>query len=157
MLDDIVIDSNIIGHAQNPELGAQFDEATLFLESLVTQGVTLVCFDVGLANNQSRILNEYRAVLGAANLAQSALATLLSRQQFKECPPSVPPAIREIVNRLIRQCKPMDRLFLCVAHNSSCRVLASHDDEDFDDATRERAEAQLGVRVLDAIDCHPLL
>jgi hypothetical protein len=44
-LSDIVLDTNILGHAANPADQAHFNEASTFLEDLVNAQDTVVCID----------------------------------------------------------------------------------------------------------------
>jgi hypothetical protein len=154
MLGDVVVDTNIFGHAQNPELGAYFTEATSFLETLV-QARTVICLDASVEEESSRALAEYQRVIVPTGLAAPVLSRLLVEGRYKELSGVVSPHVRTIVNRLVR--KSMDKLFLCLAYESIDSVLVSHDHEDFPDDVRERADQQLGVQVVEAVECTPLL
>src|SRR5579863_3787766 len=129
MLEDVVVDSNIFGHAQNPELNALFREATDFLEQLVVTP-TEICFDLPGSGAESRILKEYRTVVAPSGLAAPVLIKLLTERRFREVESKVPRPIRRIVNNLIVKEKATDKVFLCTAFNSVDSVLVSHDDED---------------------------
>lgn len=156
MLADVVIDSNIFGHAQNPGLGAWFAEATTFLTELL-EVETHVCLDEGVGSGQGRILAEYEKVISPTGLAAPVLAQVLLEGRYREVPGRVPSIVRTRVNGLVRAQKAMDRLFLCVTYQSHESVFVTHDDQDFGDEVREQALDQLGIRIVDAVDCCPLL
>jgi hypothetical protein len=156
MLNDVVLDACIFGHAQNPGLGVYFVEASRFLDALINVEAKL-CLDGGVASGSSRILAEYRSVIAPTSLAAALLASMLSEGRYVETNPRVSRGVRQCVNRLIAATKAMDRLYVCVACNSREKVLVTHDHEDFPDDVRERIADQLQVSVLEAVDAEPLL
>lgn len=156
MLDDVVVDTNIFGHAQDPNTGVLFDEAAAFLERLLTVE-TPICFDGEVEANRSRVLAEYERVMFPTGLAAPVLTRILVERRYKELSPRVPHHVRTIVNALLPVAESMDKLFVCLAYVSEESVLVSHDDNHLTHDVRQRAEQRLGVRMLDAVDCTPEL
>jgi hypothetical protein len=127
MLADVVVDTNVWAHADNPNEPRQTD-AIAFLTDLLG-GTTEVCVDPGFSlvesENRSKIGSEYLAHLSALPFASATLATLSNSGRVSFVSTAVPDRVRRIINRVI--CDSSDRVFVKVAHNTNSGVLCSHD------------------------------
>ncbi len=157
MLSDLVIDTNVLVHAQNPSEQRCADARRLLTTLLDTTAV--LCVDQGFAcdegQNRSHIGTEYLQNLRAGSLALQVIATLAGSGRVRQLGRRAPQATARQINQLIRN--RVDRVFLSVAFNSTDRVLVSHDLEDFQLPKRDTIRRTLGVRVVEAQDCEPEL
>lgn len=157
MLNDIVVDTNVMVHAQTPGEARYVDSLT-FLGTLL-KTATVLCVDNGFsvdpAQNRSLIAAEYIDKLRFGSFAMNALIKMAGQRRVKEVPRlSNRATVRWIVQHVR---KPRDRTFLNVAHNSDEGVLVSHDFQDFQQAKRKSIRKKIGVRVLVAEECSPEL
>lgn len=152
MLTDVIVDTNVLLHADNPEEARQ-GEAVNLVRALVT-GPTAVCVDEGFSpeegDNRSLIGGEYLDKLTAVSLGYQMLVHVFSEGRIVEVSTSVSDQVRGIVRKAVN--KPRDRTFLRVAYNSKERVLCSHDYEDFPARARRQLQKRLDVTVCDAAD-----
>jgi hypothetical protein len=150
MLSDVVLDTNVLMHADNPSEERQGD-AIAFLEALLACA-TAICVDEGFdmeeSRNRSLIGGEYLARLTAPSLGYQVLVQVFSQGRVVE----VSTAVEDRVRRVVRRCvnKPRDRTFVRVAYNSSDRLLCSHDYDDFPPLARGELSKKLGITVGDA-------
>ena len=151
MLTDIVIDTNVFAHADNPQEHRQRDAVEL-LEALLACD-TLLVVDEGLdadeARNRSAIWREIGSVMTPNSFAFYFCQTLLSSGRVAEVSRKVDVAIARKINQCVR--KPMDRTFLRVAYNTDERILISHDFEDFQVRKRRFLEQAISVLVVEAV------
>jgi len=152
MLRDVVVDTNVFAHAQNPD-EERFDASLRFVRRLLDVK-TLLCIDPGFKLppdvNRSLIGAEYLEHLHFGSFAFNALATLLAGERTSEIKLTVPHATKKRVLQLIR--KPRDRSFLIAAINSNENVFVSHDYEDFQVDKRECIRREFAVRIQEAKD-----
>lgn len=155
MLEDVVIDTNVLMHAQNPD-EPRFSDARQLIEHML--GCTaLLCvdrgFDVHPARNQSKIGAEYLDKLQPGSLGFTLVVTLVEARRLRQTDRLPPPDVSRAINQLIRNRR--DRTFVGVPYNSTERMLVSHDYQDFQPAKRGLIRRKLGVRVIDAATCLP--
>lgn len=158
MLNDVVVDANVLGHAANPE-AKEFARCVAFLRCLEGK-TTVVRVDPGFhleeAKDRSYMGLEYRNHMGTfGSVAFHVVSRLAASERIKEAPDWVEKAINKRINQLLRNRK--DRTYLCVAINTADRTLVSHDYTDFQAGKRQTIEKDLAVSVVDAVECHQLL
>jgi hypothetical protein len=150
MLVDIVLDTNVLMHADNVEeprcqmsrgLLAQLKASTTHL--CVDEG-----FDLDEAKNRSQIGSEYLKHLHHGMLGLAVVAHLAGSQRIRFVSRGVPPNVSKKIRTQIG--KGPDRTYLKVAFNSGGKTLACHDFGDVPASVRTRLRAQIGVYVLDA-------
>jgi predicted nucleic acid-binding protein len=152
MLNDIVVDTNILLHAQNPE-EARFAAANEFISKMFTVS-TLLCvdngFDLDESANKSHIGHEYLSKLSFGSTGFSLISYLASNCRFNFLPKRASQQTSRRINQLVR--KPSDRIFLNVAFNSEDKVLISHDYEDFQVNKRTTIQRDLHIDIIEALD-----
>ena len=157
MLEDIVIDTNVLMHAQNPD-EPRFSDARQLIEHMLAC-LTALCVDRGFnvhpARNQSKIGAEYLDKLQPGSLGFALIVSLVEACRLKQTDRLPPHAVSRAINQLISNRR--DRTFVGVSYNSTERVLVSHDYQDFQPAKRTVIRRNLGVRVIDATTCLPEL
>jgi len=157
MLNDLVIDTNVLVHAQNPS-EQRFSASTRFLSALL-DAPTVLCVDHGFAcdeaQNRSHIGTEYLQNLRAGSFALQVVATLAGSGRVRQVERRAPQATARQINQLLRN--RFDRIFLSVAFNSTERILVSHDFQDFQLPKRQTIRQTLNVRVIEAHVCAPEL
>ena len=157
MLEDIVIDTNVLLHAQNPD-ELRFSDARQLIEQMLACTTSLCIdrgFDISPGQNQSKIGAEYLEKLQPGSLGFVLIVSLVESFRLKQINRLPPRDISRAINQLIR--KPRDRTFLGVSYNSTERLLVSHDYQDFQQAKRVSIRRDLGVNVIDAATCLPEL
>jgi hypothetical protein len=152
VLADIVVDSNVLAHALNPD-DARFGASTRLLETLDGALLAKLCLDEGFdadeARSRSRILSEYWMNVGFGSVASAVLTRIFADGRIREIPArSARRVDRDFVRGLL--VKPLDRSFVHVAAGSSERLLVSHDDEDFTVVVVVRVAQRLAVEVVPA-------
>lgn len=148
MLTDIVIDTNVLLHADDPRQAHQA-QAYELLQKL-RRVTTALCVDEGFdldeSKNASLIGGEYFERLTATHTATALLAHLFANDRVKLVTRSVTPGVQKALNQCVR--KKRDRTFLAVARNSAERILCSHDFEDMQTTKRKFLKDRVGVEVL---------
>jgi predicted nucleic acid-binding protein len=157
MLSDLVIDTNVLLHASNPN-DPNFVRAKVFLETLLSVS-TILCVEEGFspdrASNRSYIMGEYLDFLRAGTLGLAVIQTLAAKERIK----GVERAVDEREAKKIRQrvYDKTDRIFVKVALNTKERVLVSHDFTHFANHVRSSLERDIGVSIIDCNICCPRL
>jgi hypothetical protein len=122
MLSDVVIDTNVWAHADNPNEGRQAD-ALDFVTALLN-ATTSLCVDEGFSliesDNRSKVGNEYLTHLVALPIASAALATLAGSGRLAFLDVRVPDAVHQMINRLVHD--PTDRIFVKLAFRTPRRA-----------------------------------
>jgi len=153
VLSDLVVDTNVWVHAQNPQ-EARFQDSLNFLSALQSSEV-LICldrnFDPTGASNTSLIGTEYLQSIPPTGFSYSVLAYLLASSRVKSIDDAVGQAERKAIERIVPRNKK-DRRFLRVAYNSDERHLVSHDFQDFDSKARSMAQRDLNVTIVEAFE-----
>jgi hypothetical protein len=151
VLNDIVIDTNIWLHAQNPGVD-RFAASLGFLEKLgLKTCTTKLCVDAGFAvanSNASRIGAEYLANLRFGSLSLNLMSALASSGRVIEVKLKMTDDERRCLKRL--RVTGRDRTFVSVAMKSRDHVLASHDFLTFPAAKRTAVRRDSGVEMVDA-------
>jgi predicted nucleic acid-binding protein len=158
MLDDIVVDTNVFLHADDPRQENRQQEAIEFLNRLVEVSTSIAVdegFDVDESKNRSQIGYEYLTNLTAVSLGMRVIVALVSGDRVETKSRSLNVAAKKRINQLIR--KKSDRAFLAVACNSNSKILCSHDFEDFQKPKRKTIRKDLGVTICEAEDAIQLL
>ena len=157
MLDDVVVDTNVIAHAQNPA-EARFADSEALLRCFLELHTSLCVdegFDMDEARNQSHICSEYLQHIHFGSLGFTVISYLATNGRIKQLPRLATRTVSRRINQLLRN--RMDRAFLNVACNSTEMVLVSHDYTDFQARKRTTIRKELGVRVIEASHCLGLL
>jgi len=145
---DVVIDTNVLVHANNPELD-KFESATKFVKAILDSAV-LICLDSGAsaseAESASRILSEYWSHVRGRGLGSILLEAMLSRKLWTSVDISnLPQAYRKLFNQNIPD--STDRVFAKVASNSISKLLVSHDGHAFSDSCKKILATKCGISV----------
>lgn len=150
MLNDIVIDTNVLVHANNPQLPQSRHSKELIL--LLLESKTQLCvdrgFDIEPARNRSQIGGEYLTHLQHGMIGYTLVVQAATHLRIKQVSRSIEPENNRILRTL--RLPSMDMLFVKVARNSLERVLTSHDDQHFSDHVRDKVEMRLDVNIIDA-------
>jgi hypothetical protein len=150
MLEDIVIDTNVLAHSQNPN-EVRYQECCEMLNKLL-QCSTVVAVDEGFslnrANNRSHIGHEYLENLSHGSLAFSVLSKLAVSKRVKFLPKRAPRREQRIINQSVRN--RFDRAFLGVAFNSTEGIFVSHDFQDFQPHKRSFILRELAIDICEA-------
>ena len=154
MLRDVVVDTNVMAHAQNPT-EQRFPDAQRFLANLLNT-TTELCVDPGFHPDESRntslIGGEYLDHLRAGSAAFEVVLRLFLSRRVKEVSRNTTPAMRRTIVRLVAD--PRDRTFVTVALNSSEKLFVSHDFHGgLQRKGRRVIHRQTGVKIVDAADC----
>lgn len=157
MLADIVIDTNILLHADNDAEPRQI-EARDFLISLLETD-TKICvdegFDIEESNNRSHIGSEYLQNLNSGMLGFAVIQHLASCARISTVSRTVPSAIARKIRMHVRSSR--DCLFVRIAFNADDKTLVSHDFADIPQGARNTLVATINVRVLSADEALPML
>ena len=153
MLSDIVIDTNVLLHAQNPN-ETRFVNSSNLINKILEENTNL-CIDEGFSEDESKnesiIGNEYLSNLQPGSIGQSLIVQLVSQQRIKQLTKRAPERIVSKINQLIRN--KTDRVFLNIAYNSDEKTLVSHDYKDFHKTKRRFIATNLQIQVIEACDC----
>lgn len=153
MLNDVVIDTNVLVHAQNPN-EQRFEDSTNLIDTILDSNTDL-CVDEGFseeeAKNKSAICSEYFDQLCFGSLGFTLIVQLAHQNRIKQLGRRAPHQISRRINQILR--KKSDRNFLNVAYNSVEKVLVSHDFIDFQQPKRDRILSNFHIHVIEACDC----
>lgn len=154
MLSDIVIDTNILMHADNKS-ETRREHCCRFLDAL-RHSDTRLCLDEGFdpdeARNRSQIYGEYRKHLRPGMLGFALVAHLARSRRIKTVSRQVSNHAAQKIRQSVRN--PQDRIYLRVALNSSSKTLASHDFDDFAPRIREKLRRDICVTIITADAAH---
>jgi hypothetical protein len=149
VLEDIVVDTNVLLHADDTRQPHQADASALLQHLL--DGTTALCvddgFDVDESRNKSLIGGEYFSRLNATHTATAVTAHLFATGRVELVSRTVSVPVKKVIEQCVR--KKRDRTFLQVAHNSIEAVLCSQDFEDMQKAKRKHLRDKAGVEVLE--------
>lgn len=157
MLPDIVIDTNVLCHADNPV--EPRCAASRSLMSRLLDVPTQLCVDRGFAldraRNRSHICAEYLDMVVPGSVPYAVLTHLFASGRVREVDRRPDHATAKKVMRMVA--KARDRIFVGVAHNSSAKTLVSHDFQDFAAQKRHDIRKDIGVSIIEAHESAPLL
>jgi predicted nucleic acid-binding protein len=152
-MKDLVIDTNVLLHAQNPNERRCAAARTLLRKLLKSS--TKLCIDDGFsikpANNRSMIGGEYLDKLMHGSIGYAVLVELLRVSRVRQVPRRPGNKEAKKINQLIRTRR--DRTFVGVTCNSDERVLVSHDFRDFQISKRRLLRKSLNVHIVEAEEC----
>jgi hypothetical protein len=157
MLHDIVIDANVLCHADN-NIQASRPDCQKLVDCLINSN-TLVCVDEGFdweneAKNRSQICAEYLLHLQPGSIGYHLIAHLAQMARLSFVPRKVPQAAEKHIRTQVN--KGPDRLYLKVTFNSQSKKLASHDFGDIPAPVRTRLKKAIGISVLKASEAAKL-
>lgn len=158
MLNDIVLDTNVLKHASD---GRRPDQKAISKFFKKLQGsATKLCVDPGFdfeseASNTSHICSEYIARLVPGELGFELIRYLARTARITIVPRTLSVAKRKVIRNAIFD--PSDRVFVQVAHNSSNKILTTHDETNFPKAVRKLLSDELGVETLSAVEADAVL
>lgn len=152
-MDDVVVDTNVLAHADNP--GHAFFESSREFFSALLEAETAWCLDEGFhpleSGNLSRVYSEYRATVLPIGLGLQVLAHLAATGRIRLVS-RANSRVRGQIRRIVPH-NTVDRLFVELAYGSTEHVLVSHDYSDFHEDCRTVLLARLGVEIVDAGPC----
>ena len=150
MLADIVLDTNVLMHADNLQEPRRADAQMLL--QLLKDCDTKVCVDEGFnpieAQNRSHIGSEYLRHLRVGTLGYALIVHMAQSQRIKVVARAVPPQVARNIQRQVTNTH--DRTYLKVAFNSLDKTFASHDFRDLPQSVRDRLRTAIDVKVLAA-------
>lgn len=138
MPEDIVVDTNVLMHADNPKSGRQASSKDLL--SYIDRNQIPICIDEGL-----KIFNEYHEYLASSPIGRSYIAKWLSQNNYVLLTTKLSPSDSRWIGRNISD--TLDKAFLKVAVNSQENDFVSHDFDDFPRRKRRDINDRLGVSV----------
>jgi len=149
-MPDIVIDTNVLKHANNTKEHRQ--KHAIELITYLLSSNEFICLDEGFSLNESlnksHIGNEYITHLKVGMLGYSFLVKIALEKRIKEVPKSTELAISKVINQKIRNLK--DRVFLKVTNNAAGKTLISHDFTDISLTKRDFFRENLTIVVIEA-------
>jgi len=152
MLHDLVLDTNVLVHASNPD--CQFHAACGDLLTRLLEVATSLCVDDGFslieADNRSLIGHEYLQHLRFGMVGFAVVSHLAGTGRVRMVSKAVNASLSKRLNILIPVKR--DRTFVKVAANSEERVLGSHDFADFSVGVRKELLGSAKVRILAAAE-----
>jgi hypothetical protein len=152
VLEDIVVDTNVLMHADNPNEVRQAD-ATDFLTRLLDAETRLSVdkgFELDESRNRSLIGSEYLTHLTPLSLGYRVLVQLAGTGRIRFVDRSLDQRTRSRINQLVPNKR--DRTFVAVAYESDDQTLCSHDYQDFSTRVRRELATRLDVTVCNAGD-----
>ncbi len=146
-IDDIVIDTNVLVHAGNPNVKC-FSASLQLLKNILDSEFS-ICVDEGSnpdrQKNKSLICHEYLEKLRFGSFAFSFLTNLFQNKRVIEKAKNPGRKKKKIIEQTIRNRR--DRTFICVTCNSSNGLFASNDFEDFQRPKRAVLKSKLGILI----------
>lgn len=147
---DLVVDTNVLKDASNPE-AINFSDALELVREL-RNADTVLCVDEGFsidANvNRSLIGAEYLKHLVTGMVGYHLIVHLIQRDRLRMLPLIEERAVKKFVVQSIRNKR--DRTFLLLAATTQERTLVSHDYTDFQVHKRASIRKEIDVRVIEA-------
>lgn len=150
MNGDIVIDTNVLVHANNPEVPRQGDSIN-FIENLLASELE-ICVDEGFniieSNNRSHIGHEYHTHLVFGMLGFAFLAQMAQSNRIK----IISKKVNQKIDKMLKQriSNNGDKVFVKITINSSKKILISHDFDDFPKNIRSFLKDSFDIEVLTA-------
>ncbi|MCH8902674.1 MAG: hypothetical protein IIA45_01995 [Bacteroidetes bacterium] len=157
-LKDIVLDTNVLEHADN-SLEKRNTASIMLLYSVNSSSVKL-CLDWNTKKSfdvaQSIIWTQYLERLNPMMQGYKMLEYLLKNKRIKPVSRNVALNVNKIIIQRIKD--PQDKVFVKVVHGSISKVLVSHDFRDFQIAKRKFFKKKLKISIItaDQIDLNEL-
>jgi predicted nucleic acid-binding protein len=153
MLNDVVVDTNVLVHAQNPK-EQRFEDSTNLIDNILNSNTDL-CVDEGFseeeAKNKSAIGSEYFDKLCFGSVGFTLIVQLAHQNRIKQLGRRAPYKTSRRIIQILRN--KADRNFLNVAYNSVEKVFVSHDFIDFQQPKKDRILSDFNIQVIEACDC----
>lgn len=158
MISDIVVDTNVFVHANNPDDANRQRNSLMFLQTLEA-ATTSLCVDEGFdfvneAQNRSHIAREYLKHIRAGMFGHYLLAKLATTARIVIVSRTVPAWVKTKIKRMPNK---TDQTFVRVTFNSQSKEMTSHDFDDFPPRVRRTLRDDIGVNVRSADHSTPLL
>jgi predicted nucleic acid-binding protein len=150
MIEDLVLDTNVLAHANNNQESRQ--QFSISLIKYLLSSTELVCVDPGFSfssrHNSSFIASEYFKHLNTGTLGYAFLVEIAKNRRIKETSISVDRATaKKIIQRIGNK---RDRTFIKTTINSINRILISHDLRDFSVENRRYFRAEMRTDIIQA-------
>jgi len=150
-MTDILIDTNILMHANNNHENTQGDCIAL-LEYLLSSS-EMICVDNEIDLDKSMILHEYYDNLKTHGTAgRNFIERMLRLKRFKPVTRQTEHRVTKIINQHINRDKHVDKIFIKTTYNSADKTFVSHDYEDFQDHKRVFFKRTLNINIIQARD-----
>ena len=149
---NLVIDTNVLVHANNPKESRQ--QASIDMIKYILSSTEIICIDEGFvlseALNRSFIGYEYLKHLKVGMLGYTFISIIAQNKRIKQ----VPKKANATISRKINQCMSniRDRTYVNVAYNSTDKILITHDYTDFAIPKRKHLGREFGINVVEAKD-----
>lgn len=156
VLADVVIDTNVLKHADDPRQQQQQECIDLIVQML--EAKTVLAVDGGFSlddTNSSLVGREYIDNLIPGMLGLTLLTELVNQERVKTLDLRPGAAVRKAINQRIRNKR--DRTFVLLARETDEKVLVSHDFTDFDSRKRRGIKKDFQVSMVEACECCSLL
>jgi predicted nucleic acid-binding protein len=151
-MNDVVIDTNVLKHASNPQ--EQLCSAARGLANRILDTAVKICVDEGFdvipSKNRSLIGHEYLTHIRFGSFAYAFIVKLISDNRVRTLSKNVGTRASKIICQRVR--KPADRVFIRIAVNSDEKVLVSHDFADFSQPKRDSFRQDLDVTIITALE-----
>lgn len=151
MLSDIVIDTNVLVHAGNPN-DKFFADSMCLIVKMIDNSVP-ICIDDNIG--ESLIVHEYLDNLHHGSLGRILIENASQNLRFKPLPCRTDPSTHKFIKKNISSKR--DKTFLRVAFNSDEKTLVSHDFKHFHKNIRKLIKQMIKVEVIIAPVCISLL
>ena len=148
MTSDIVIDTNVLMHANDDRQSMQ-RQCIFILEKIVNSDISL-CVDEGHsiceALNRSKITSEYLNILSSGTFGYNFVVFLAQNKRIKILSAKVSKEIGKIIRKNVRD--KTDVCFVKIAFKSREKLFISHDYVAMDLDRRNSIRDSIGVRVV---------
>jgi len=150
---DIVIDTNVLVHANNQE-NEHFESSNKFIHALFQSECKLCVdenFDIDESKNKSYIFSEYLNFLTHGTLGFTLLFHMATNNRIKPISKKITEkSVGRKINQYVKD--KTDRCFVKVALNSQEKILVSHDYRAISASNRPRLKSELEIIVFNAAD-----
>ncbi len=149
-MDDLVVDTNVLVHTQNPDCD-YFASSVAFVGQILNAELS-VCVDKGFdldeSKNRSLICYEYLKHLVFGSPGYTLVVQAASSGRIKEVERRGPRTVAKKIDHLLSN--KHDRTFANVAYNSNNKLLVSHDFGAFSEQCRQDLKSECGIFVCTA-------
>lgn len=154
-MSDIVIDTNVLMHADDPRVNEYRDHSNQ-LQSALRDGTTVLCVDEGFSldpsRNRSLIMGEYLENLQFGMVGFATLSFLAQAERVKSVSKTVTGNVSKKLKGITTR---RDRTFVRVTLNTDDLMFVSHDFQDFPDHRRRDFQRTLGISIITAEEAIP--
>jgi predicted nucleic acid-binding protein len=149
-MNDIVIDTCTLVHADNPE-SEYFEHSVKFINKMVANSFFCTVdegFTLDESTHSSYIALEYIKHLRPTSLGYYLISHIAQNMRFNFVSNKVPKKDKNLMEQKIKNKK--DIHFLRVTYNSTKKILASHDFTDYQKKKRKFIKKELGICIVTA-------